>query len=964
MIPVNTVEHETEQATATEALVDVGDRIAGQPRAASIGCRAMATLARLCDRFAWPIVVVSAVLAVVSVLTAATKLGFDSDRNNLIGSQAEYNQVYLRFKEEFPQDDDIVVVLTGPTTEKNRAAVDRLALLLRQQPQLFTDVLDKVNLEFVRKRLLLFVSVRDLRVLERRVKEVSPFLRRMLGNPGLVPLFASINDEIQAFIKRAVDRALKGGGSAARVREREDAPDMVGALPILGRVVAQMGDAAKTERFKYRSPWGQMFGNGGSAAQARMEDIPREFYAGEFSDGHTYVVNLKPAHDSAGTALPAEDVLGHLDTIVKQVRHEFPDVEIGVTGEPSLEVEERNASQGDSARATILSLVGVTVLFLFAFGTLLRPGLAIFTLLVAMAMTLGFAALAIGHLNILTVTCMPMLIGLGIDFGIQVISRYDEERLHGHVPLEALTRTFCGTGMSIITAGFTTAVSFLAARFTGFQGIGELGLLSCAGLLLSLLAMMTLLPALLLLYDRRRAAQGLTSGIRPSPLQGLSRMERTLLEHPSAVIALAIIFTWICVHDAVAFSPLKMKVGFVANLEKLQSEGTPAVEWEHRLIDNRKIIPALVGADTIEQARVLQAKLEKLPTVSSVESVVPMFPTDQEKKLRIIPAIQRELSTLPPLKEPLPDVDVDALRKIMGELRGIFFLIYPEAQAAGQMDIASQVREFVFSTDRLLTRTPGTSRDVEAKRLHAYQAEFFHDLDDKLKLIKGSGAVKPLTLDDLPPVLQHQLLGRTKKILLRCLPKEDIWDEDANARFLRSLDDANLGQMATGTPRQMLESTRLLKFSYEKAGLYALAVIVVLVFLHFVSVTASLLALLPLGLGILWGLGLMAARHLSFNPANYMVLPLIIGIGVANGIYVVRRYQEEGNAEIFRVSTGRAILLSNLTAMIGFASLMVAKYQGIKSLGQIMTLGVGTCMLTSLFVLPVLLALLGRRVKI
>jgi hopanoid biosynthesis associated RND transporter like protein HpnN len=926
----------------------------------------MAALASFCDRASWPIVIVAIGLAVLSTILAASRLGFDPDRNNLIGAQAEYNQVYLRFRQEFQQDDDFVVVLQSSHAERNRAAVDRLGALLRAEPQWFTDILDKVSLDFVRKRLLLFMPVNDLRELQKRLKDVAPFLRRMLEHPGLVPLFGSINDEIQAYIKKEVEKAMKGGASPSTVRDSGDAPDIAGALPILGRIVAQLGEVVGNASFKYHSPWGQMFGGGGGPNQPDMQDVPTEFYPGEFADGAMYIVSFTAAHDAAGKALPSEDVLARLDDVLAQMRKEFPDVEMGATGEPPLEVDEMNASQSDSEHASMLSLVGVAVLFLFAFGTLLRPGFAILSLIVAMGWTMGFATLAIGHLNILTVTCMPMLIGLGIDFGIQVISRYDEERLAGRDPLDALTETFGGTGMSIITAGITTSVSFLAARFTGFQGIGELGLLAAGGLVFSLVAMMTVLPALLLIYDKRLTRLGRGNGIRPSPLQGLSEFEDILLGHPWAVIVLAFIFTWICFHDSISLSPLRSKVPFVANLKMLQSQGTPSVKWENVLFEKAQmsIIPALLSADNVEQARDLQARLEKLPTVRSVESIAAMFPQNQEEKVALIPAIQRELSQLPSLGK-LPTVDVEALRRILGQLRGIFFLIFPEAQAAGQYEIAAQVREFVFNTDAFLQRTANTPIDLSSKRLTAYQADFFNDLADKLELIKGSGGpVTPLTFDDVPPVLRHQLLGVHRKILLRVFPKEDIWDEAANTRFLASLDAANLGQVATGTPRQMLESTRLLRVSYEKAGEYALGVIVIFVVLHFLSLTASLLALLPLVLGIVWGLGMMAVFKISFNPANYMVLPLILGIGVANGIYVVRRFQEEGNAEIFEVSTGRAILLSNLTAMIGFASLMIAKYQGIKSLGEVMTLGIGTCMLTSLFVLPVLLELLSRKVRI
>src|SRR5437868_262229 len=95
-----------------------------QPEQRSLSGRLMAALAQFCDRRAMLIIVLSFVAAFLSVALAILHLGFDPDRNNLIGSQAAYNQVFLRFKEDFPQGDDIVVLVKSREAERNRAAVD------------------------------------------------------------------------------------------------------------------------------------------------------------------------------------------------------------------------------------------------------------------------------------------------------------------------------------------------------------------------------------------------------------------------------------------------------------------------------------------------------------------------------------------------------------------------------------------------------------------------------------------------------------------------------------------------------------------------------------------------------------------------------------------------------------------------------------------------------------------------
>jgi len=164
----------------------------------------------------------------------------------------------------------------------------------------------------------------------------------------------------------------------------------------------------------------------------------------------------------------------------------------------------------------------------------------------------------------------------------------------------------------------------------------------------------------------------------------------------------------------------------------------------------------------------------------------------------------------------------------------------------------------------------------------------------------------------------------------------------------------------TGTPVQLYEYTSLLVRSYEQAAWYALAAISVMVLIHFRSLLSLLLALVPVGVGFLWLCGVMGLTGIPFNPANIMTLPLIIGIGVANGIHILNRFSEEHDASILGKSTGKAVLVSNLTTIAGFGSLILGLHQGIRSLGYVMSIGMAACMIASLTFLPALLTLLGR----
>src|SRR5262249_22703728 len=143
------------------------------------------------------------------------------------------------------------------------------------------------------------------------------------------------------------------------------------------------------------------------------------------------------------------------------------------------------------------------------------------------------------------------------------------------------------------------------------------------------------------------------------------------------------------------------------------------------------------------------------------------------------------------------------------------------------------------------------------------------------------------------------------------------------------MDLQRVSPWATGTPVQLYYYTKLLKESYQQAALYALIAIALLVFVHFRKISCVVLSLIPVAVGSLWMTGVMGLFGIPFNPANIMTLPLVIGIGVTNGIHILNRFAEELHPSILARSTGKAVLVSGLTTITGFGSLIVAKHQGI-----------------------------------
>ena len=218
----------------------------------------------------------------------------------------------------------------------------------------------------------------------------------------------------------------------------------------------------------------------------------------------------------------------------------------------------------------------------------------------------------------------------------------------------------------------------------------------------------------------------------------------------------------------------------------------------------------------------------------------------------------------------------------------------------------------------------------------------------------------PITVDDLPPGLRERYVGKNGKWLLRVFAKNCLWEFEPLEHFTKEV--RKVDREATGKPFGTVEGLRAMKDGLEHAGLYALLVIVAILFLDFRSLRHTLIALTPLAMGVILTLGVMGLFGVPLNPANMIAFPLILGVGVDNGVHVLHDYllRRGENRATISYAIGRGVLVKALTTMIGFGTLMISSERGLVGLGFILTLGVGGSMLTALIFLPAMLSLLGR----
>ena len=1008
--------------------------------------RVLRAVARVvCSHPKWFILPQLAVFAVCAVYTAFF-LQFDMNQNDLVGANKKYHQEYLKFRAEFPGQDELAVVVEGGDMERNRQFMERLAARLAPETNLFTDVFYKGDLRSLGSKALLFVPAEDLRQMREKLEKYRPFIEQFASATNLDAFFGLVNKQFRT-AKREENAANKA---------------LIGALPALQRIVDDATDSLSRPGTPVSPGVTALFG-AGEEAQKRMYIT--------FANGRIFLLTARPRD---------EDVIPLAVRRMRQLMHEteveVPGLNVGLTGEPVLDYDQMRQSQRDTTVATLVALVICSLIFIYAYRETGRPLKAVVCLVVGLGYSMGFTTLAVGHLNILTVTFAPILIGLAIDFGIHFITRFEEEIRNHRAPVEAVDKALVFTGQGIVTGALTTACAFLAMGLTNFKGIQEMGVIAGGGLVLCLFPMMTMLPALLL-----RGRQNAIDRAVGLPAEGRARIEGVWLKRPGWVVGGALA---LCALAGTQFH----KVTFNYNLLDMQSKGLPAVVYEkkllfatattfaadditnlpsfvkkltvrqdpvsafvddhldlaartllasyqespsdadeleaalakslNRIIDGpliytrerfriatlppnirellqakpqgqdlirlnqmllldafpenilsrpgQSLLYAAIVAGSLEQAAQLEREVIHLPAVASVDGSdrgVPMFElltADQSPEIKVVREIKTEVAGL---KFAPLDTNQVALEELGLTLYGTmgYLTLAADDSAKERPELAVELRDLAQSISdfrvKMLSGDPAISR-----RLKDYQEALFEDIRQTFETIQTQNTSNGLRPGDLPPALRSHFVGRTGKFMVEVFPKDDIWQHENQKMLIGQLRAALDGyaDKVTGTPVQLYEYTTLLKESYQQAALYSLAVIAVMVYLHFQSIVCVVLSLLPVAIGSAWSLGVMGVAGVPFNPANIMTLPLVVGIGVTNGIHILNRVAEEKKASILGKSTGKAVLVSGLTALIGFGSLMLGKHQGMQSLGLVMSLGIAACMIAGLTFLPALISILGR----
>lgn len=827
---------------------------------------------------------VAGLITLAAIILAATGLDFRTSRLDLLSASAGYNQRWLAYLDKFGREDDAVVIVSHSDPAEVSRVLSAIGSRLQADEQLH-GVLFRQSYGQAAEKSLGLMPPSQLQQLD----------QLLVGC-------------LQAFGSHGAPANVQSAESNLASRQQSLAS---------GLTTAQLG----LDQLK--------------------QSIPREGPLLLEDEGRLGLCLLRLPHLDDEPQLAGQQ-LRRITSHIDAMRQTHPHVEFGLTGMPVLEWDESQSSQNDMQKATLLSLVGVAVIFVFGFGSWRMPCAAVFCLAIGLTWTLGLATLLVGHLNLFSVAFGAIIAGLGIDYAIHLLARlhtqdrepvtneqrlddFDRPQLSAEELPRALARAVAHCGKGIFTGAVTTAAAFAVAVLTPFRGMTELGVICAAGTMACMAVTIWILPAVLSLQATWLSSSKSHTPARTNRLAKLHQKMMQSLQWSNASniqwrvpVLLSTLFVTV-------LSGMQMgRLRYDHNLLNLQAAKAPSVKAEHELTSRSQHSAwfAVSMAKSPAHAQALRERFQKLSTVARVEEVGSLMASSGQ-------AATLEL--------------VSACRTHAAQVIERLTTMAAQQLAAGSPPVSSlqMVLPASYST------APGLDPQVTSQL--QLLAQTIHEM-----------SVPPtLTAEDFPESLRSRMISQDgQTYLVRIYAKQDLWQRENLAQFVKEIEAVD--PRVTGHPIQTWYASGELENSYYQAGIYALTAVIALLMIDLGSVRLVALALVPVGISAIQLCGWMIAWNIPFNAANMIALPLIIGIGIDDGVHIMHDFAHRG-ARAFRLSasTTLAVILTSLTTMVGFGSMAIADHRGLYSLGIVLMTGVGLCLWHSWFTLPAFLSFLG-----
>ena len=848
----------------------------------------------LCARNRIATVVAALVLTLACLWLGATRLGVTTDTSNLFSMSLPWRQRTVAINSAFPRQQDLLVaVVGGATPEEAEETADALAAAIAPNTAHFMSVDRPDNSPYLVRNGLLFLDTATLTKLLNATIDAQPFLGQLAADPSLRGLMSALG-----LIAKGVDA---GQG------------DLGAFTPALAGFHAALDQAAA----------------------GRPEPLSwQKLLAGSVADlaGKYRFVLIRPVLDY-GALEPGATA----SRLVRAAAAALPDVKAGratvrLTGSVALDDEEFGTVANGAVRGLLISFALVGVLLFLAVRTWRIAVPILLTLVLGLLATTGFAALAVGTLNLVSVAFAVLFTGIAVDFTIQFAVRFRETRMFYPPMNEALQQTSRRAGVQILVAALASMAGFLAFTPASFIGVAQLGLIAGVGMLIAFCCTVTFLPAFLAVFNPRGGAvEAGLSWLRP--LDGvLHRFHRPVVLSFAALALLG--------------AGLLPMLEFDSDPLHTKDPTSEAVQTLNSLLDDPVTSPYSIDILTpsLDAARALAAKLSPLPSVDSVLWLGSFVPEDQSAKLPLLEDAASVLRTT--LAAPAAPARPDAagLRESVSKAAASLVAVEPKLAAdspvrpiIGDLQrLAAAPDPVLLATDRALTRF----------------------LPLQLDRLREALAAAPVTEADVPNAIRREWMLPDGRAKIQVSPKLAVARSPNGLQdFVREVEA--VAPDAGGSAVIITGSADAIVGAFQTAAILAMIAIAILLAITTQHLLDMTLVLLPLIVSSLLTVLIAVALGMELNFANVIALPLLLGVGVSFNVYFVMNWRARRSAPLGS-ATARAVLFSALTTSTAFGSLALSQHPGTASMGRLLLLSLACTLLTTMLFLPALLDWLGN----
>jgi uncharacterized protein len=847
-------------------------------------------IVRLCAAYPWAVIVLAIALAAGSGYYAATHFALNTDVNKLLSPNLPWRQNEIAYLKEFPQQQtSILTVVRGPTPEITQEAAQALTDTLNRGVSHIRGARQLEGGPFFQRNGLLFLSTEELKADLDQLTRSSSLLDRLAGDPSL----RGIMDALSLTFR---------GVRYHRITLDSLAPQFNALAAPLENVLD-----GRPAYFSWRE-----FFSGQATAAAEKQQLVMVDPMLDYKALEPGVAATDAIHRTAANLRLAQD-----------------GVSVRVTGSiPIADDEFASLKEGADLNAALTVLAVFVILWLALHS--IRIIIAVFiSLFIGLLITMALGLAVVGSFNPISVAFFVLFVGIGVDFGLQFSVSYRAERFECGDLRGALTSAASTTGGRLALAATATAAGFLSFTPTAYEGLSELGIIAGMGMLVAFAMSLTVLPALLKLFNPPAERS-------PLGYSFLLPVDRFLERHRIAFVVLTICLV-------LGALPLLYWLRFDFNPISLDNPNTESVSTYLELKNN----PDLPGRSvellepSLQDADAMAAKIGALPEVSRTMTLSSFVPSDQDAKLALIGEAAKSLAGVvnPTEVKPAP-TDAETVESLESTSTALSALARQASNSPGGK-----------AAERLAKALSGLAKASPEARAKA-EAALVAPLKITLNDIRESLNPAKITLANLPPSLVSDWLAPGGGARLSVLPRGDSNNTAVLWNFVNAV--LKVAPNATGEAVGIVRGGETIVRAFIEAAIWALVTIALLLWLFLRRISDVALTLFPLILAGMATLELTVIAGMPLNYANIIALPVLLGVGVAFKIYYIVAWRQ-GGTELLASPLTRAVFFSGMTTAVGFGSLMFSNLPGEASMGKLLALALVCTMFFAVLFQPLLM---------